>query len=1005
MFKRKLKLRPQRIVSSAGPDQGFPSERTTYWRKWLRIWNVIRPVWPVFSAVAFICLVAFGTDQGREAVKFAMTYSGDIFWLRPFATGLALILFAIGAHEVCWRAVSRDYPFSVRANPTMKVRFVIAMGAAIATPLAFFIFYLNTLAGAASPALEGMSFATEQALIPEAFIHCVMYGLGGAIIFSATYDMLGHLFRHMVVKYTRPFEVFMMSLFPVLALALVGMLLWNAVGAPMVALAVAKASCYLPVAQGSERICFEFIGERTGHQAARTGVMASSAALLFSWFWIKHLHRRAVYRYYANYHQFAVFKRSHNIIMLAVLGVFVLVVLGYFIWPAKLATMLGPVFTLLVIVGLMALIFTYFAVLASHNFGFPTILAVLFLMGLGPILGPVKFHDVWMIEPSEENASSDLTQTHASLPTLTDAVTKWSADRPSDTAAVVVLAEGGGIRAALHTAAYLSCLDERLGGELYDNMLTMSGVSGGAVGVGAYLAARADGLGTEDLQQFSNTGACDFSGGASLLPPEKQVMTAGQVADFLQQDFFSPALAGLIFRDFPQDLFIACVALDCGVADRARLFETAFIRHYRDVATIEAATPADETNEAETSPKPKWNRDWFRAPVLEVIAEATRKADMARRTKDITAGKRASPIILLNTFDGKAGRPAVVSNISFQGMAEHRPKSKYAEQDQYASSIRGMTNLLEHMCGGDTLSLATSAHLSARFPLVSPPGRLEIDQCGPAFLEREAERRVAAIEQNRDKASLLGKDPIGLFVDGGYFDNSGAASAQLVVEALRDADRRECAATSTPGTTDGRNCHRPIIVLHTIFRDIAVKEPPTSVSPFYEFATPVEAVVAARGIHGDMPIQRLCESGLSDQISDDNTTDQSCDQINAFLADQHLSVSKRDYRRMMLSNWLGTEDGAWFVKDMDTFAPGEPALTWIRSPLQFPASQKDIETRLPLGWLLGETGPAILDRVDVHVGQVWKRLDCFVFDKDPASPRPTCQSGPGHRGDYALGGE
>ncbi len=930
--RRRLALK-LRAKLKASRDLGFDQERSTYWSRWLTVWNIIRPIWPLFVANLFVCAVAFGTDQGREAAKFAMTYSGQIAFLRPMATALALTWFAISLHEVCLRAITRDYPFSTRANPLLKLRFIIAFIVALLTPLVFFIFYVNTLvdvAGRDPSIMYSMPF--DGFLIAGKYLDMALVTLVIAIVISATYDGFGYFFRHRIINFSRPIERFALNLFPVLLSLFLIMLLWNYVLAPIVWLIIAI------IQSGG------MIEEAAGRQAARTGTILTALSLGSAVCVIKFVHRVSVRRHYANFHQFIVFRRWHNWVMAVLLLVSLGMAALFLIIPGTMASMFGPVFTLLASVGLLAGIFTFLAILASHYHGFPTIVAVVFLMGLGPVLGPVKFHNVAVTEPEALLASKVDMQfpTHADLPSMADAVRLWRESRPSDAPAIVVLAEGGGIRAALHTASLLSCLDETLGGELYDNVFSMSGVSGGAVGVGSYLAARADGMArnSEFISQdewLDKRCGFEFSKRQGEFKASEN-MTARNLSEFLQADFFSPALAGLVFRDLPQDISIICVVFDCGIADRAKLFEDAFISTYRMMGDRRSH---EKTQKALA---PGYDGDWFAAPFLNVVEAANQQANVAE----------AGPIVFLNTFDAKSGRPAVVSNVSL--------KLKALEGEAAASeTIYGMTNLLEKMCGGESLSLASAAHLSARFPLVSPPGRLELDACG----ER-------AEQGSADSPKEAG---IGLYVDGGYFDNSGAASSQAALKLLREQDQAQCQsdvqAARNGGVSAFRNCSRPVIVLHVVHRGHAGKARDTRLSPFYEVATPAEAFLAARGVHGDVPIQRLCESGAGRV-----TAPMGCRYLNGWLADVGLDVTEAEYGEKLIYD-EDVEFENWIDIDEQT---NTPRLLWVRSPLQFAADVEDVGVRLPLGWLLGETGPTILKRVDAHVERMRTGLQCYVRD-------------------------
>lgn len=79
------------------------------------------------------------------------------------------------------------------------------------------------------------------------------------------------------------------------------------------------------------------------------------------------------------------------------------------------------------------------------------------------------------------------------------------------------------------------------------------------------------------------------------------------------------------------------------------------------------------------------------------------------------------------------------------------------------SSLAATRDLVDYLCDGQDVRLATAALLSARFPLISPSGRLE--WCGDNRTEK----------------------PVTFVVDGGYLDTSGASPALELWDRLRAA--------------------------------------------------------------------------------------------------------------------------------------------------------------------------------------------------------------------------
>ena len=120
-----------------------------------------------------------------------------------------------------------------------------------------------------------------------------------------------------------------------------------------------------------------------------------------------------------------------------------------------------------------------------------------------------------------------------------------------------VSAEGGGIRAAYWTAMGLVNLEESIP-DFQDRIATMSGVSGGSLGIATWLAA------VEATD--------DVAARRSL------------VHDFLGSDLLSPAIAGLLFLDTPRLIFGPLWL----TARRDDVFEAVIARRWRQVAGMDA---------------------------------------------------------------------------------------------------------------------------------------------------------------------------------------------------------------------------------------------------------------------------------------------------------------------------------------------------------------------------------------------------------------------------------
>ena len=180
---------------------------------------------------------------------------------------------------------------------------------------------------------------------------------------------------------------------------------------------------------------------------------------------------------------------------------------------------------------------------------------------------------------------------------------------------------------------------------------------------------------------------------------------ADQAKGVLGEDFLSPVLAALLYPDAIVHFIPGSAVLTS--ADRARALEAAFEASWRaHVGTDRLSRPF---------------RELWQGP----------------------AGTRL-PHLLLNTTCTETGRRFVVSDL------------------QAAPRVGDVSDALP-VVGGD-VPLSTAAHMSARFPYVSPGGRV-----------------------------LAHPEICGHFVDGGYFEDSGAATLLDLIQALPDQDQGQVA--------------------------------------------------------------------------------------------------------------------------------------------------------------------------------------------------------------------
>jgi hypothetical protein len=268
-----------------------------------------------------------------------------------------------------------------------------------------------------------------------------------------------------------------------------------------------------------------------------------------------------------------------------------------------------------------------------------------------------------------------------------------------------VAAAGGGIRAAYWTTRVLEEMSLQLGQSFDCSLFALSGVSGGSLGVAAYVAVNRD-------------HGVSFIDSAASAPRSTagDTSTAHRASRLLGQDFLSPAVAGLLFYDAFQRVFPVPFA----ALDRSRGLESAFQRAFDTV-----------------------DGQPFRHPL-----------------RALDRGSPRMPMLFLNATIVEDGRRAIHSNVDLSDFIDVYDLGCPRLQASAAPSTA-------------SISLASAVHNSARFTYVSPAGRIaRLSDCsgGPS-----SDARI---------------------VDGGYFENSGAATLVQLLCVLEACDRPRATAPS-----------------------------------------------------------------------------------------------------------------------------------------------------------------------------------------------------------------
>jgi hypothetical protein len=312
---------------------------------------------------------------------------------------------------------------------------------------------------------------------------------------------------------------------------------------------------------------------------------------------------------------------------------------------------------------------------------------------------------------------------------------------------VLVGAQGGGIRAAVWTALVMECIfgpgpvagsgnicaegdttpdPNRLAAAVGQPLpvFLASGASGGSVGLAAWSARRAD-----------------------LVQDGPSSPTPRTIEEALDRDFVAPDVARLLFADLPH----ALLAWD--FADRAEMLEGA------------------------------WEEAWHDRYPPDVDPSTRGLGRGLRRTWDVThaGGAWATPVLAFNGISVEDDCRFLASAIDFTlprqlpaNPADVEAAAPSTADQPNDAACRGVASpadtttavdilpstneLIDYLCPTEDVPLSTAAHISARFPYVSPTGRIHRRACP-------------------SPDGLVPEPAISYDADGGIFDNSGSGTA------------------------------------------------------------------------------------------------------------------------------------------------------------------------------------------------------------------------------------
>lgn len=378
----------------------------------------------------------------------------------------------------------------------------------------------------------------------------------------------------------------------------------------------------------------------------------------------------------------------------------------------------------------------------------------------GSVVPSGPLHDVRLIDRQAGTTSPTLASVfdswRSAQPEFTaGGLTASSAGDPHTVPLVLAASHGGGIRAAYWTALVMDCIvafepvdistppgrtcsNQRRSAEGQQlaarRFMVASGVSGGGVGFAAYAAELTN---DAELQEHWTD-------------------------DRLGQDLLAPVVAWGLFHDLPNHFLGltsrpggSCHAWDdgsCITSDRAVVLEESLDR---------------KLGTGELGVRELWDR---RSSSNEELASA------------------ATTVPLLAIGASMPGSPyrAIVSAADLS----HWPDATASiGDDAQALPASGAAEVSDMLCTAADLRLSTAAVLGARFPLVSPSGRIEGGCAGSRSLSEPPP--VVGDGDCRAAKELCESQ----FVDGGYIDNSGMLTVAQLLPELRALVREQNAKT------------------------------------------------------------------------------------------------------------------------------------------------------------------------------------------------------------------
>ena len=306
----------------------------------------------------------------------------------------------------------------------------------------------------------------------------------------------------------------------------------------------------------------------------------------------------------------------------------------------------------------------------------------------------------------------------------------------------LVAAQGGGLYAAYHTALFLSEIqDETIaiaGDAIFsDRLFAVSGVSGGSVGAAVFGA----------LQDHCKPDRDDQ--GKLVTPvPETCRDYADRADRIVNHDYLTPLLARMLFADIGAD-FLVDLPWFGSWFDRSRPQEDLLSSAFDHVAYGDDRAGGF----LDRSIVESWRHDDRDGPPVMMLNAA-----------DVSTGRRLVLTPFSTFYPRDAFRREDAPTTFLEAKCHLRQMRETPSMTREQAALACNPNVVAETEDAFAPAVKTSAFLSARFPIVAPPGRIR-------FAETDTE---------------------GVHViDGGSFDNTGLATIADLIHAIHSFEGRE----------------------------------------------------------------------------------------------------------------------------------------------------------------------------------------------------------------------